>query len=83
MRHASRLNGAIDWEAYELGYFGHRIIEELSSNSDNNNRDSSDSNDDSDCVFIYSTSGNTRTGENIVYSPPIGVHRKEISFLCS
>jgi len=51
LRHATRQNGVIEWEAYGLSYFGHMSVSDLSSESD-----SGDS-DDSDCVFLYSTSG--------------------------
>jgi len=51
LRHATRPNGLIDWEAYNSSYFGHMSISDLSSEC------SSDDSDDSDCVFLYATSG--------------------------
>jgi len=51
LRHVTRRNGIIDWEAYRSSYFGHMSISNFSSESD-----ISDS-DDNDCVFLYSTSG--------------------------
>jgi len=51
LRHATRPNGVIDWEAYSSSYFGHLSMSDLSSESD------SDDSHDSDCVFLYSTSG--------------------------
>ena len=51
LRHAMRRNGVINWEAYDSSYFGHMSFSYLSSESD-----SGDS-DDSDCVFLYATSG--------------------------
>ena len=51
LKHASRPNGLIDWEAYNSSYFGHVTFSDLSSES------SSDDSDDSDCVFLYATSG--------------------------
>jgi len=51
LRHAMRQNNVIDWEAYNSSYFGHLSMLDLSSERD------SDDSDDSDCVFLYSTSG--------------------------
>jgi len=51
LRHATRPNGLIDWEAYDSSYFGHMTFSNLSTES------SSDDYDDSDCVFLYATSG--------------------------
>jgi len=51
LRHATRLNGLIDWGAYELGLHGHNLFSDLSSDSDN----SDGSGSDSDCVFLYAT----------------------------
>jgi len=51
LRHATRRNGFIDWEAYDSSYFGHISFLDLSSGS------GSDDSDDSDCVFLYATSG--------------------------
>ena len=51
LKHATRPNGAIDWEAYNSSYFGHMTFSDLSSES------ASDDSDDSDCVFLYATSG--------------------------
>jgi hypothetical protein len=60
LRRARRPNGLIDWQAYELGIFGHRFFEDLSSDSDTSS-DSSSS--DSDCVFLYATLGTVHKGE--------------------
>ena len=51
LRHATQPNGLIDWEAYNSSFFGHMTFLDLSSES------SSDDSDDSDCVFLYATSG--------------------------
>jgi len=51
VRHATRPNGVIDWEAYNLGLYGENLFSDLSS-------DNSDGlGSGSDCVFLYSTSG--------------------------
>jgi len=50
LRHATRPN----WEVYELGLFGRRVLEELSSGSETNSNNSDGS--DSDCVFLHATS---------------------------
>jgi len=51
LRHATSPNGVIDWEVYNLGFYGEDLFSELSS----------DGNDDlgsgSDCVFLYASSG--------------------------
>jgi hypothetical protein len=52
LRNATRLNGLIDWEVYELGLHGHNLFSDLSSDSDN----SGSSGRDSDCVLLYATS---------------------------
>jgi hypothetical protein len=82
LKHVTRPNGSIDWEAFELGYFSHRIIEELSSDNDSSSGDSYD-NTDIDCVFLYSTPGNTRRGDIFVYLPPLVARRKEVFLLVS
>jgi len=51
LRHATRRNGFIDWEAYDSSYFGHMSFLDLSSES------GSDDSDDSDRVFLYKTLG--------------------------
>ena len=51
LRHATRQNSFIDWEAYDSSYFGHMTFSDLSSES------SSDNSDDSICIFLYTTSG--------------------------
>jgi len=51
LRQATRQNDFIDWEAYDSSYFGHMYFSDLSSESDNGDSD------DSDCVFLYATSG--------------------------
>ena len=51
LRHATWQNGLIDWEAYDSSYFGHMSFSDLSSKSN------SDDFDDSDCIFLYTTSG--------------------------
>jgi len=51
LRHVTRQNDIIDWEAYGSSYFGHMSVSDLSSESDSGDYD------DSDCVFLYSTSG--------------------------
>jgi len=51
LRHAMRRNGLIDWEAYDSSYFDHMTFSDLSSES------GSDDSDDSDCLFLYATSG--------------------------
>jgi len=51
LKHATRPNGVIDWEAYNSSYFGHMTFSDLSSES------GSDDSNDSDCVFLYATSG--------------------------
>jgi len=51
LRHTMWRNGLIDWEAYDSSYFGHMSFSDLSSES------GSDDYDDSDCVFLYATSG--------------------------
>jgi len=51
LRHTTRRNGFIDWEAYDSSYFGHMSFSDLSSESDSGDFD------DSDCVFLYATSG--------------------------
>ncbi len=60
LRYATRPNGVIDWEAYSSSYFGHLSMSDLSSESD------SDDSHDSDCVFLYSTSGK----EIVAYATP-------------
>jgi len=51
--HATRSNGVIDWEVYDLGLYG----ENLFSDSD------SGDNSGSDCVFLYATLGIDPKGE--------------------
>jgi len=51
LRHATRRNGLTDWEAFDSSYFGHMTFSDLSSKS------GSDDSDDSDCIFLYATSG--------------------------
>lgn len=63
----------MDCRAYELSYFCHMIIEELSSGSDSSS--SSDDSDDNGCAFLYSTPGSGSRKEVIVYSPPIVARR--------
>lgn len=53
LRHATRPNVVIDWEVYELGLNGGGLFDELSTDSDSDSSDGSDS----DCVFLYATSG--------------------------
>jgi len=60
LRHATRPNDVIDWEAYSSSYFGHLSTSDLSSESD------SDDSHDSDCVFLYSTSRK----EIVAYASP-------------
>jgi len=50
LRHATRPNGIIDWEVYNLGLYGGNLLSDLS--SDNSDGLSSDS----DCVLLYATS---------------------------
>jgi len=73
LRHATRQNDIIDWEAYNLSYFSHMSMSDLSSESD------SDDYDDSDCVFLYSTSGK----EVVVYVTPQRMQGKGVSSLGS
>lgn len=49
LRHATRQNGFIDWEAYQLGFYGHKLFNYVSSDIDS-------SGSDSDYVFLYATS---------------------------
>jgi len=69
LRHATRPNGIIDWEAYGSSYFGHLAMPDLSSESD------SDNSHDSDCVFLYSTSGK----EVVAYATPQMTRGKGVS----
>jgi len=52
LTHATKPNGVIDWEVYELGLHGHNLFSALSSDSDSIGSSGSD-----DCVFLYATSG--------------------------
>jgi len=51
LRHATRPNGVIDWEVYNLGLYGEILLSDLSSDT----KDSSGK--DSDCVYLSATSG--------------------------
>jgi len=51
LRHATRPNGIIDWEAYNLGLYGKNLFSDLSSDS------SDGSGSGSDCLFLNATSG--------------------------
>lgn len=55
LKHATRPNGLIDWDVYKFGLFGHRVLSDLSSDSDTSS--------DSNCVFLYATSGADHKGE--------------------
>lgn len=55
--HATRSNGVIDWEVYELGVYGENLFSALS--IDNDSSDSSGR----DCVFLYATLGIDPKGE--------------------
>jgi hypothetical protein len=59
-------------EAYELGFLGCRVLGALSSDSDTSS-DSSGS--DSDCVFLYATSGAYHKGEVVMKSVVIRLPR--------
>jgi len=77
LRHATWTNGVIDWEVYNLGLYGEKILSDLSSE----NNDSSGS--DSDCVFLSATSGTYRK-ENVcreicLFQPPSSELRSEVS----
>lgn len=54
LKHATRSNGLIDWEAYELGLYDHRIVEDLASH---NVSSSNSSGSDNACVFFNATPG--------------------------
>lgn len=57
LRHATRPNGVIDWDAYELALHGKDMFSALSIDSD------SSSSSDSDYVFLYAKSGTYLKGE--------------------
>jgi len=51
LKHATMSNGLIDWEAYEIALYGNPLFSDVSSES------SASSSSDSDCIFLYATSG--------------------------
>ena len=78
LRHATRSNGVIDWDAYELALHGEDLFIALSSDSD------SISSSDSDCVFLYAKSGTDlkrEFGQEICLFTPPPLERQEESFL--
>jgi len=50
LRHATRSNGVIDWEAYEIALYEKPLFSDVSSES------SASSSSDIDCVFLYANS---------------------------
>jgi hypothetical protein len=79
LRHATRPNGVIDWEVYELGLNGDRLFGELSTDSDSDN-DSSDGSD-SDCILLYATSLSIHGKEICQFTPPPSKRKRETLFL--
>ncbi|RHN65806.1 hypothetical protein MtrunA17_Chr3g0083971 [Medicago truncatula] len=76
LKHAKRKNGLIDWEVYDSTYFSHMNFSDLSSESDFSESD------DSDCVLLYSTSGNSLGKENDASSSLKMVRGKGIRLSC-
>jgi hypothetical protein len=54
LRHATGPDGVINWDTYYLGLQGEKLFSDLSSESSIN------SGSDSDCVFLFATSGTNR-----------------------
>ncbi|RHN40827.1 hypothetical protein MtrunA17_Chr8g0359141 [Medicago truncatula] len=76
LKHATRKNGLIDWEVYDSTYFSHMNFSDISSESD------CSESDDSDCVLLYSTSGNSLGKEIVANSPSKMVRGKGIRLAC-
>ncbi|RHN41169.1 hypothetical protein MtrunA17_Chr8g0363161 [Medicago truncatula] len=76
LNHATRKNGLIDWKVYDSTYFSHMTFSDISSESD-----CSDS-DDSDCVLLYSTSGDPLGQGKTTTILPKMTSRKEKQLAC-
>ncbi|KEH26360.1 hypothetical protein MTR_6g053030 [Medicago truncatula] len=76
LKHATRGSGLIDWKVYDYTYFSHMTFSDISSESDCSEYD------DSDCVLLYSTSGDPLGQEDVATSPSKMVRGKGTQLAC-
>ncbi|AES78524.2 hypothetical protein MTR_7g032790 [Medicago truncatula] len=76
LKHDTRKNGLIDWKVYDSTYFSHMNFSDISSESD------CSKSDDSDCVLLYSTSGDSFGKEIVDISSSNMVPGKSTQLAC-